>query len=115
MPRAPRKHGFVPSPPKRHTPSRAKTDERGYTWKWRKARAAYLKMHALCVACEREDHQLTPASVVDHIVPHKGDMTLFWDPNNWQALCKAHHDRKTATADGGFGRVPPPPRAHAWG
>jgi 5-methylcytosine-specific restriction protein A len=35
------------------------------------------------------------AEVVDHIKPHKGDMTLFWDENNWQSLCKMHHDRKT--------------------
>jgi 5-methylcytosine-specific restriction protein A len=105
----------VPRPPKRHAPQRAKTNERGYTWKWRKAREAYLRQHPLCVMCERDDHQLTPASVVDHVVPHKGDMVLFWDPNNWQALCKTHHDRKTATGDGGFGRVPAPPGAHAHG
>lgn len=32
------------------------------------------------------------ATVVDHIVPHRGDMKLFWDRDNWQALCKACHD-----------------------
>lgn len=45
---------------------------------------------------------------VDHIIPHKGDPELFWDQDNWQSLCKPHHDRKTATEDGGFGRVPQP-------
>jgi 5-methylcytosine-specific restriction protein A len=30
--------------------------------------------------------------VVDHIIPHKGDMKLFWDTKNWSALCKWHHD-----------------------
>ena len=30
--------------------------------------------------------------MVDHIKPHKGDETLFWDETNWQALCKPHHD-----------------------
>lgn len=44
------------------------------------------------------------ASIVDHIIPHKGDKQLFWDRDNWQPLCKKHHDRKTATEDGGFGR-----------
>lgn len=29
---------------------------------------------------------------VDHIVPHKGDMALFWDSQNWQPLCPDHHD-----------------------
>jgi 5-methylcytosine-specific restriction enzyme A len=32
------------------------------------------------------------AEVVDHIIPHKGDINLFWDTKNWQALCKWHHD-----------------------
>lgn len=36
------------------------------------------------------------AEVVDHIIPHRGDMKLFWDPNNWQGLTKADHDCKTA-------------------
>jgi 5-methylcytosine-specific restriction protein A len=43
------------------------------------------------------------ATVVDHKIPHKGDMKLFWDRSNWQSLCKCHHDIKTATEDGGFG------------
>ena len=40
-----------------------------------------------------------PASVVDHIKPHKGDYDLFWDEANHQALCKRCHDIKTATED----------------
>ena len=44
------------------------------------------------------------ATVVDHIIPHKGDQKLFWDTRNWQPLCKPCHDKKTATEDGGFGR-----------
>lgn len=43
------------------------------------------------------------ASVVDHIIPHKGNDDLFWDMSNHQALCKKCHDIKTATEDGGFG------------
>ncbi|HOO52277.1 MAG TPA: HNH endonuclease signature motif containing protein, partial [Alphaproteobacteria bacterium] len=48
----------------------------------------------LCVECERKGHVI-PATVVDHIIPHRGDETLFWDESNWQALCKKCHDRKT--------------------
>lgn len=44
------------------------------------------------------------AEVVDHIVPHKGDLSLFWSRSNWQSLCKRCHDIKTAMEDGGFGR-----------
>ena len=36
--------------------------------------------------------KLTPATVVDHIEPHRGDQVLFWDTANWQPLCKVHHD-----------------------
>jgi 5-methylcytosine-specific restriction protein A len=34
------------------------------------------------------------ATVVDHKIPHKGDETLFFDPENLQSLCKPHHDRE---------------------
>lgn len=65
--------------------------ERGYTWAWTKARNAYIARHPLCVFCAREGRD-TLAAVVDHIVPHRGDKALFWDVNNWQSLCKLHHD-----------------------
>jgi 5-methylcytosine-specific restriction protein A len=39
------------------------------------------------------------ATVVDHIIPHRGDEKLFWDRDNWQALCKSCHDHKTWTED----------------
>lgn len=31
---------------------------------------------------------MNPASVLDHIEPHKRDMVKFWDTNNWQGLCE---------------------------
>ena len=38
-------------------------------------------------------HADTRMLEADHIVPHKGDHKLFWDPKNHQALCKQCHDR----------------------
>ena len=73
---------------------RGGADARGYNAKWKAARLRYLRQHPLCVKCQREG-RLTPATVVDHIVPHRGDEKLFWDEGNWQALCKACHDKKT--------------------
>ena len=35
---------------------------------------------------------MSAATVVDHIIPHRGDKTLFWDETNWQSLCKTCHD-----------------------
>lgn len=75
---------------------------RGYGPAWQKARDIYLKRNPFCVIClQRSWHER--ATVVDHIVPHKGDKRLFWDQKNWQALCRKCHDRKTNSADGGFG------------
>jgi 5-methylcytosine-specific restriction enzyme A len=36
------------------------------------------------------------ATVVDHVVPHRGDPKLLWDENNWAPACKPCHDAKTA-------------------
>lgn len=82
---------------------RESAHQRGYTSRWTKARNGYLNHHPLCVHCEAEG-VVMEATIVDHIIPHKKDWKLFWDKDNWQALCKKHHDRKTATEDGGFGR-----------
>jgi 5-methylcytosine-specific restriction enzyme A len=76
----------------RQRPSAAR---RGYGPRWRRARAAYLARHPLCMRCKVEG-RLEPAIVVDHVVPHRGDQKLFWDEANWAALCKACHDAKTA-------------------
>jgi hypothetical protein len=65
--------------------------ERGYGYAWQQARARHLTASPLCVYCERENG-VTAASIVDHITPHRGDMAIFWDPDNWQSLCKPHHD-----------------------
>lgn len=71
---------------------------RGYDRRWQKARLLFLKANPLCVKC-MEAGVYTKATVVDHIVPHRGDQKLFWDKNNWQALCKKCHDKKTGRED----------------
>ena len=43
------------------------------------------------------------ATIADHIKPHRGHASEFFDRSNLQALCKRCHDRKTARLDGGFG------------
>lgn len=71
---------------------------RGYDRKWRQARDSYLRLHPLCVKCKQQG-RLTPATVVDHIIPHRGDEHLFWDTRNWQSLCKSCHDQKTGSGE----------------
>ena len=58
---------------------------------WRRERGAYLRLHPLCVRCG-ETGRVTVATVVDHIVPHRGDLGRFWDAGNWQSMCKHCHD-----------------------
>lgn len=75
---------------------------RGYGYRWQKAREAYLRLRPLCVMCERAlPRRLAPATVVDHIKAHKGNERLFWDQNNWQGLCKPHHDSTKQAQDKG--------------
>lgn len=61
------------------------------TKEWRLLRLAQLRKSPLCWMCEQEG-RTTPATVVDHIKPHKGDELLFFDMSNLQGLCKLHHD-----------------------
>jgi len=72
--------------------------QRGYGYVWQKARAGHLANSPLCVMCER-DGRVTLATVVDHSVPHRGDMKLFWDSSKWQSLCKHHHDSEAQRRD----------------
>lgn len=66
--------------------------QRGYGYKWQKAREGFLREHPLCVMCQVEGRVMV-ATVVDHITPHRGDMGLFWQRSNWQPLCATHHSR----------------------
>lgn len=38
---------------------------------------------------------LTPATVIDHILPWRYFPSMYWDANNLQSLCKLCHDDKT--------------------
>jgi 5-methylcytosine-specific restriction protein A len=65
---------------------RTSARKRGYTRQWEVARSNYLVFNPWCTMCNGI------ATVVDHIKPHKGNMTLFWDKGNWQSLCRTCHD-----------------------
>lgn len=72
-----------------HDQRRMPARERGYDSKWDRERATYLKQHP---TCDRPGCG-APASVVDHVVPHRGDQHLFWSRSNWQSLCTSCHVR----------------------
>lgn len=71
---------------------RGNAAQRGYDGRWNRARRLFLAEQPLCRMCQAQGI-ITLATVVDHVVPHRGDPALFWDRNNWQPLCKRHHDR----------------------
>jgi 5-methylcytosine-specific restriction endonuclease McrA len=57
---------------------------------WVRRRAHQLRHHPLCAMCLARG-TLTPATVADHVVPHKGDSQQFWF-GKLQSLCKHCHD-----------------------
>jgi 5-methylcytosine-specific restriction protein A len=75
---------------------RGNAQERGYTARWQKVSKLFLQEHPLC-ECEdcKRIGRLTTATVVHHIVPHKGNYNLFWNQDNWQAMSKKCHDKHT--------------------
>lgn len=56
---------------------------------WKKRSKWFLAKYPYCVNCGSK------SEVTDHIIPHRGDIFLFNDENNWQPLCKECHDKKT--------------------
>lgn len=69
---------------------KATSGQRGYTYAWQKASKAFILDNPLCVICDAVG-RVTATTLVDHIEPHRGDMTLFWDRTNWQPLCTSCH------------------------
>lgn len=65
-----------------------------YDHLWRKFRLNYLENHPFCVICTKRG-RLVAAIELDHIIPHKRNLKLFWDKNNLQGLCKVCHSQKT--------------------
>lgn len=76
------------------------------TRRWSDLRRMQLALHPLCQCdvCREGQGRVTAATVVDHVTPHRGDETLFFDALNLRSMAKRCHDRKTAQKDGGFGR-----------
>lgn len=60
----------------------------------KRLRPAQLAREPYCRECSRWGLRV-PATDVDHIVPHKGDMTLFASAENLQSLCHRCHSLKT--------------------
>lgn len=61
------------------------------TKRWKALRLYHLGVEPLCRLCKQSEKIVT-ACIVDHVIPHKGNLDLFWDDENLQSLCKTCHD-----------------------
>src|SRR5262245_59901028 len=61
---------------------RGSAHSRGYDRRWNVERKQFLLDNPFCAICAQSNKE-TPATEVDHIIPHRGDYDLFWDKTNW--------------------------------
>ena len=97
---------------------RGSAKQRGYGYKWQKARAAFLSLpqNQFCERCKGQgilnaghlrmdgSPQTNPRRmhlVVNHRTAHKGDQTLLWDRENWEVACPDHHDIRIQQEESG--------------
>lgn len=77
--------------------ARPNARRRLYDARWQEARAKYLRERPICVLCNKpvkvRSHRGDPlVGVVNHKIPHRGDVRLFWDRLNWETQHKGCHD-----------------------
>ena len=100
------RHGYCAPHAQARERARGTSRERGYSRRWEHAAARFKVKHPLCgmrpdglrpvMSRCYEQGIVTPATEIDHVVPHHGDQKLFWDERNWQSLCRRCHTRKTS-------------------
>ncbi|RAI43980.1 HNH endonuclease [Rhodoplanes roseus] len=72
---------------------RPNASARGYDGVWRAEAKAFLRANPTCKRCG------APATLVDHLIPHRGVSRLFWNRSNWQPLCTTCHSRAKQAAE----------------
>jgi 5-methylcytosine-specific restriction enzyme A len=89
---------------KRQHERRFQTGQTHYGLKrWLVLRDAFRAAHPFCVNADANVPGCTLVTeVIDHVIPHRGDVALMHDPTNLSHYCWACHSRKTAK-DVGFG------------
>lgn len=84
--RVPANHGGAWQGPR---PVRQRPDPMGH----------YLLTHRQCARCGE------PATLVDHVIPHRGDESLLFNPSNWVASCRRCHSACRENASYGADHV----------
>ncbi len=75
----------------RYDRQRGSAAARGYGREWQAARAVHLAQHPLCAYCELRG-DVTPATLVDHLYPHRRFDGVFWVREWWVSSCAPCHD-----------------------
>lgn len=85
--------------------ARGTSADRLYGHRWRRASERFRQRYPLCGMRPNgarpvmsqcfDEGRVTPAEQVDHVIPHRRRLALFWDESNWQSLCGACGRRKT--------------------
>lgn len=78
---------------KEFNPIRDRSQELYGSYHWKNYRARFIRINNECYACG------SPASEVDHLRPHRGDMGLFKQLDNHIPLCAPCHSTVTAKFD----------------
>jgi 5-methylcytosine-specific restriction endonuclease McrA len=71
-----------------------------HTKRWERRAALQRKQFPLCAMCLKKNI-VTPMDVADHIIPHRGDLNLFYY-GELQSLCHTHHSSTKALAERGI-------------
>ena len=67
--------------------------------RWRRLRSAQLAAEPLCGTCAARG-LVVPATVADHVEPHRGDADKFWN-GRLQSLCAPCHSRDKQREENG--------------
>lgn len=98
--------GYCPSHARTLDAQRGSRSARGYNRRWLTRARLFRQKYPLCgmrpggvppvMSRCYDEGRITIAYQTDHVIPHKGNLDLFWDElGNWQALCAECGSRKS--------------------
>lgn len=96
-------HGCPTRVPRGYCPAHKRPDVRPnadvrawyHTPAWEALKRQVRAEEPCCRQCWTEEDRAVAGTQTDHIVPHRGVRSLFFDRSNLQNLCERHHGMKT--------------------
>ncbi len=81
-----------------------KTKDALYGRRWKKRARQWRAEHPLCSNCLAQG-RVVAAEVTDHIVPHRGDINLFWQGELTSLCASCHSATKQQIETNGYHRA----------